>query len=76
VYACVYESVLRHRRVQILTHDVILPTRELSVYDFSVTPRDLVPTDRAVAERFIREVERRYPDPSELDAELARWWQT
>jgi len=30
----------------------------------------------AEAESFIREVERRYPDPAGLRAEIARWWQT
>jgi hypothetical protein len=74
-YARVYERVLRHRRVQVLTHDVILPTRELSVYDFAVAPDDLVPTQEE-AETFIREVERRYPDPTALEAEAARWWVT
>ena len=54
--------------------DVILPTERLSVYDFAVAPRDLVPS-AADAERFIREVERRYPDPRVLDRELERWWE-
>jgi hypothetical protein len=54
--------------------DVILPTERLSVYDFAVAPRELVPaaTD---AERFIREVERRYSDLHALDREIARWWE-
>ena len=44
----------------------------MSVYDFEVPPRDLVPTE-AEADAFLREVERRYPDPTALDAEIARW---
>jgi hypothetical protein len=75
VYARVYERVLRHRRVEVLTHDVILPTRELSVYDFAVAPDDLVPTGEE-ADTFIREIERRYPDPAALEVEAARWWET
>ena len=75
VYARVYARVLRDRRAEILTHDVILPTRALSVYDFAVAPRDLVPTGEE-AEAFIREVERRYADPTALAAEADRWWQT
>jgi hypothetical protein len=75
VYARVYERVLRHRRVEVLTHDVILPTRELSVYDFAVAPDDLVPTGEE-ADTCIREVERRYPDPTALEAEATRWWET
>jgi hypothetical protein len=75
VYARIYERVLRHRRVEVLTHDVILPTRELSVYDFAVAPDDLVPTGEE-ADTCIREVERRYPDPTALEAEATRWWET
>jgi hypothetical protein len=74
VYARVYERVLRHRNTEIVSLDVILPTERLSVYDFAVAPRDLVPS-AADAERFIREVERRYPDPRVLDRELERWWE-
>ena len=75
VYTRVYQQVLRHRNTEMVELDVILPTERLSVYDFAVAPRDLVPTD-ADAERFIREVERRYPDPRVLDGEIAHWWQT
>jgi hypothetical protein len=75
VYAGVYQSVLRHRNTEIVSLDVILPTERLSVYDFAVAPRELVPTVTD-AERFIREVERRYPDPRALDGEVARWWET
>ena len=60
---------------RISAFDVILPTERLSVYDFALTPPDLVPTE-SDTERFIREVERRYPDPRVLDAEIARWWET
>jgi len=74
VYAGVYERLLRYRNTEILELDVILPTERLSVYDFAIAPRDFVPTDTE-AERFIREVERRYPDPRVLDGEIARWWE-
>lgn len=75
VYASVYGRVLRHRNTEIVNLDVILPTERLSVYDFAVAPRDLVPSV-ADAERFIREVEQRYPDPRVLDREIERWWET
>jgi len=75
VYARVYERVLRHRNADTLIHDVILPTEKLSVYDFAVALRDLLPTE-AEAERFIGDVERRYADPTALEAEIARWWET
>ncbi|MGH7348353.1 MAG: hypothetical protein ACREK4_25850, partial [Candidatus Rokuibacteriota bacterium] len=75
IYAGLYERVLRHRHAELVRLDVILPTERLSVYDFAVTPRDLAPT-APEAEHFIREVERRYPDPRVLNAEIARWWET
>ena len=74
VYARVYERVLRYRNVEVVPLDVILPTDRLSVYDFAVAPVDLVPSE-AEAEAFIREVERRYPDPAVLEQEIARWWE-
>jgi len=74
VYRQVYENVLRNRNVEVVALDVILPTGNLSVYDFVITPLDLIPTD-AEAEEFIREVERRYPDPTVLQREIARWWE-
>jgi len=74
VYAAVYQNVLRHRNTEIVSLDVILPTDRLSVYDFAVVPRELVPT-ATDAERFIHEVERQYPDLRVLDREIARWWE-
>ena len=75
VYARVYERVLRHRNAECLALDVILPTEQLSVYDFAVALHDLTPTE-AEAETFIREIERRYADPAALEGEVARWWET
>lgn len=74
VYRRVYEAVLRHRNVDVLSLDVILPTDSLSVYDFAVARPDLVPTE-SEAEECIREVERRYPDAIRFEAEIARWWE-
>jgi hypothetical protein len=75
VYAGVYERILRHRHTETVALDVILPTERLSVYDYAVSPRDLVPTADD-AERFILEVEHRYPDLRTLDDEITRWWDT
>ena len=75
LYQRVYERVLRHRAREVLAQDVILPTRTISVYDFSVQTRDLVPTEPE-ADAFVREVERGYPDLTVLEAEIARWWET
>ncbi len=75
VYAGVYRRVLRHRALDVLVLDTVLPTRRTSVYDFTVPRRDVVP-DRADAEACIARVERRYPDLDALDREIARWWET
>ncbi len=75
LYTRLYERVLRHRAVEVVAHDVVLPTETMSVYDFAVAPHDVVPTS-AEAEAFVREVERRYRDLRVLDAEIARWWET
>jgi len=74
VYRRVYESVLRHRQVETLALDTILPTETLSVYDFAVAPPDLTPTE-ADADALIRDVERRYLELATLDREIARWWE-
>ena len=74
VYRRVYEAVLRHRHVDVVALDVILPTERLSVYDFAVAPPSLAPTE-ADAEEFIREVERRYTDRRALEREIAHWWE-
>jgi len=75
LYTRVYERVLRHRPREVLAQDVILPTGTMSVYDFDVQARDLVPTEPE-AEAFVREVERGYLDLTTLEAEIARWWET
>ena len=73
VYRRVYETILRHRNVEIVHLDVILPTGTLSVYDFAVDPPNLVPTD-AETRTFITSAERHYPDPTVLEREIDRWW--
>ncbi len=74
LYRRVYEAVLRHRAVDVIALDTILPTQHLSVYDFAPAPPDLVPSGQD-AERSIAEVERRYPDAAVLEGETARWWE-
>jgi hypothetical protein len=73
-YRRVYETVLRHRHVDVVRLDTILPTGALSVYDFAAAPADLAPTE-AEAEECIRRTERRYPDPGAVEREVARWWE-
>jgi len=74
VYRRVYEAVLRHRNVETVALDTILPTEKLSVYNFAIAAADLVPSE-AEAEQFIREVERRHAGPAGLEREIARWWE-
>ena len=73
LYRRVYETVLRHRHVEVVALDTVLPTAAFSVYDFGVVCRDLVPS-AADVETLIREVERRYPDSSALAGGVERWW--
>ena len=72
VYQRVYETVLRHRNVEAVPLDVILPTEKLSVYDFAEAPTSLVPTEAEV-EELIRHVER--SDLVAVEREIAAWWQ-
>jgi hypothetical protein len=74
LYRQVYTTVLRHRRVEVIALDTILPTGTLSVYDFAVASPDVMPTE-AEAEAFIREVEPGPGDPAALARETARWWE-
>jgi hypothetical protein len=74
VYRRVYETILRHRNVEIVALDVILPTATLSVYDFEVDPLNLVPAEDE-AGAFIASVERRHPDRTVLDREIDGWWE-
>jgi hypothetical protein len=73
IYRRVYESVLRHRHVDAIALDTVLPTEQLSVYDFATAPSELVPS-LVEADAIIRDVEGRYPDLAVLDREIARWW--
>ena len=74
IYRRVYETILRHRNVDVVALDTILPTGTRSVYDFAVDVPNLAPT-RDEAEAFIASVERRYPDRSALQREIDRWWE-
>jgi hypothetical protein len=74
MYRRVYERLLRHRHTDVLALDVVLPTAQLSVYDFAVPAVDLAPSE-ADAEAAIREVEGRYAHPAALEHEIAHWWQ-
>jgi hypothetical protein len=72
-YRRIYEAILRHRALDVVPLETVLPTEELSVYDFAVDLAALVPTAEQTR-TFIDAVERRYPDPAVLEREIDRWW--
>jgi hypothetical protein len=73
VYGRVYEFVLRHRRARRLPMRILLPATTISVYDFAVPTRDLVPTPEEAAAS-VRLVETRLPDPDAAQAAVDRWY--
>ena len=74
IYQRVYERILRYRNVDAVHLDVILPTRQLSVYDFADPLTPLIPSEAEINE-CIRAVERDWADAVMLEGEIARWWQ-
>lgn len=74
LYQQVYQHLLRHRQVQVLPMDTILPTATLSVYDFAIPRYDVVPTGEDVS-RCIREVEQQYPELDVLQRAIDHWYQ-
>lgn len=73
VYRRVYETLLRHRHVDVVPLRTVLPTASLSVYDFAVPRAELVPREEE-ADAAVRDVEARYPDPAALARDVERWW--
>jgi hypothetical protein len=72
VYRGVYQALLRHRQVEVLWCETVLPTTTFSVYDFASQPPVLTPDPEEV-QRCIQEVEREYPDGSAVQRAMARW---
>jgi hypothetical protein len=73
LYQAVYQRLLTQRQVLVLPMDTILPTTTLSVYDFAVPRRDVVPTVEE-ATHFVEEVEQQYPDLATLQQDIDRWY--
>jgi len=73
LYQAVYQRLLTQRQVLVLPIDTILPTTTLSVYDFAVPRRDVVPTVEEVT-HYIGEVEQQYPDLAMLQQDIDRWY--
>ena len=72
LYRAVYLHVLRHRHTQVLELDAVLNVRD-SVYEGRDAAHELAP-QATECDAFIATVERRYPDLSELEREVERWW--
>lgn len=72
VYRGVYQALLRHRHVEVLWCETVLPTTTFSVYDFASQPPVLTP-DPDEVQRCIQEVEHEYPDGSAVQHAMARW---
>jgi hypothetical protein len=73
LYQRVYETLLRHRRTQVLSVDTLLATATLSVYDFAVPHTYLIPSPEEVS-ACIQAVEQHYPALESLQRDLARWY--
>jgi hypothetical protein len=73
VYGRVYEIVLRHRHARRIPMRTLLPATTISVYDFAVPTRDLVPTPEEAAAS-IRLVETRLPDSVTVESAVAHWY--
>jgi hypothetical protein len=73
LYQAIYQRLLRQRQALVLPMDTVLPTTTLSVYDFAVPRRDVVPTMEEVT-HFIREVEQQYPDLDVLQQDIDCWY--
>lgn len=73
LYERVYRHVLRHRRVQTIPVDTLLPAIGASVHAFGFPAQEVVPTPEE-ARHFIHAAERRYPDSHKLHEEMHRWY--
>jgi hypothetical protein len=73
VYQGVYRALLKHRQVDVLWCDALLPTTTFSVYDFASERHMVTPSAEEVLQ-YIQEVERDYPEAQALQREIARWY--
>jgi hypothetical protein len=73
LYERVYRLALRHRHVETLNVETVLPNDAFSVYDFAVPAHDIVPAPDE-ADRFIERAEEQYADPGGLGQEVDRWY--
>lgn len=74
VYRQVYQAILRYRRCEVLAIEAILPTGEMSPYQFAEQRRDLIPSLEE-AGYWIEVVEQKYPNLKILQQELEEWYE-
>jgi hypothetical protein len=73
IYRHLYERLLVHRHVVVLTVDTRLPVAGVSAYDVRVPAPDLVPAPDEAA-HFIRDVEASHPDPVAVQQAIDGWF--
>jgi hypothetical protein len=73
VYQGVYQALLKHRQVEVLWCEAVLPTTTFSVYDFTSERHAVMPSAEEVLQ-YIQEVEQDYPDAQALQRDIARWY--
>jgi hypothetical protein len=73
VYERVYRHVLAHRRTKVIRVKGLSPDAPSSAYLFGFAVEDVVPAPEEAAE-FIRRIEASYPDLTELQREVRRWY--
>jgi hypothetical protein len=73
LYQRVYETLLRHRHVEVVALNTVLATASFSAYEFAIAPRDVTPCPEE-ASALVRAVEACYPDSGVLAREIDRWW--
>ena len=73
VYRRVYERALRHREVEVLALDEVLPTGDRSAHDIGFWVKRLQPR-RQDAEDLVSQVAYVYENPADLDEHMDRWF--
>ena len=73
VYHGVYQAILKHRHIEVLRCETLLPTTTFSVYDYAVEQHHILPSTAEV-QGFIQAVAQDYPDGQALQRALAGWY--
>jgi hypothetical protein len=73
IYQRVYEALLAHRHTYPVPVDTVLPTKALSVYDFTVPTYEVVPTAEEVT-HFMHDTATQYADAAVLQQHIEQWY--